>query len=59
MRPVAIAEPGLLGDVAAPLPSSPGHLARALAAPADEGGLALDPEDLVVVARVHARFAAS
>ena len=59
VRPVAIAEPGLLGDVAAPLPSSPGHLARALAAPSDEGGLALDPEDLVVVARVHARFAAS
>jgi len=59
VRPVAIAEPGLLGDVAAPPSSSPGHLARALAAPADGGGLDLEPADLVVEARVHARFAAS
>jgi len=60
VRAVAVAEPGMLGDVTGPVAvvESTGSL-RAAAAPADGPGLELKPEDLTVTAVVHARFAAS
>jgi uncharacterized protein YggE len=60
VRPVALADPGMLGDetrssgtqTAAPL-------MRGAAAPAGDTALDLKPEDITVSSRVHARFAAS
>ena len=60
VRPVALADPGMLGDetrtsgtqTAAPM-------MRGAAAPAGDTGLDLKPEDITVSSRVHARFAAS
>lgn len=60
VRPVALADPGMLGDetrssgtqTAAPM-------MRGAAAPAGDTALDLKPEDITVSSRVHARFAAS
>lgn len=60
VRPLAVADPGMLGDQSRPT-AEPGavQMARAAAAAAPAGGLDLKPEDITVAARVHARFAAS
>ncbi|WP_431280248.1 SIMPL domain-containing protein [Leifsonia poae] len=60
VKPLALSDPGMLGDV-----SSPGQPVQPLfarAASADLGGgstLALKPEDITIAVQVHARFAAS
>lgn len=60
VSPVALAEPGMLGDHTQPsFGGTAAPLMRAAAATSDAPGLALKPEDIVVAARVHARFAAS
>ncbi|MBO1740831.1 SIMPL domain-containing protein [Leifsonia sp. TF02-11] len=58
VRPLALSDPGMLGD--GPAPGQPVPLA-ARAMSADFGGatLALKPEDITVAVQVHARFAAS
>ncbi|MDN4614877.1 SIMPL domain-containing protein [Leifsonia sp. F6_8S_P_1B] len=58
VRPVALSDPGMLGDGAAPPQPPQPMFARAAA---DLGGatLALKPEDLTIAVQVHARFAAS
>ncbi|GIT79480.1 SIMPL domain-containing protein [Leifsonia sp. LS1] len=59
LRPVALSDPGLLGDAGAP-PRSPTPLgARTMSADTAGGALALAPEDIHVAVQVHARFAAS
>lgn len=57
VRPVALAEPGMLGDHAAPTSSYVGSAMRR--ASADGPELELKPADVTIEARVHARFAAS
>ncbi|UJP40968.1 SIMPL domain-containing protein [Cellulomonas palmilytica] len=62
VRPVAVAEPGMLGD---PGPGSPGEeapmlaAARGMVADSADARLDLKPEELTVAVRVHARFRAS
>ncbi|RFA23352.1 SIMPL domain-containing protein [Subtercola boreus] len=61
VRPLAVADPGMLGDESRPQPSvGAAPMSRALAATSGgSGGLDLKPEDITVASRVHARFAAS
>ncbi|WP_378147978.1 SIMPL domain-containing protein [Cnuibacter sp. UC19_7] len=60
VRPVAIADPGMLGDESRPQSAaSAAPMARAGAAAKESSGLDLKPEDITISARVHARFAAS
>ncbi|ARJ06289.1 SIMPL domain-containing protein [Cnuibacter physcomitrellae] len=60
VRPLAIADPGMLGDESRPQSAAPAApMARAAAAAKESGGLDLKPEDVTISARVHARFAAS
>jgi len=60
VRPLAIADPGMLGDESRPQSaSSSAPMMRAMATAQEEGGLDLKPEDITVEARLHARFAAS
>jgi uncharacterized protein YggE len=58
VRPLALSDPGMLGDGAAPPQPPQPMFARAVA---DSGGatLALKPEELTIAVQVHARFAAS
>ncbi|WP_273652336.1 SIMPL domain-containing protein [Cellulomonas fimi] len=60
VRPLAVADPGMLGDQSRPT-TDPGaaQMSRAAAAAGPAGGLDLKPEDITITARVHARFAAS
>ncbi|AEE44779.1 SIMPL domain-containing protein [Cellulomonas fimi] len=58
VRPLAVADPGLLGDGARP-PVEPLFAARSMVAPDAGGGLDLRPDEIVVSVRVHARFAAT
>ncbi|WP_348787330.1 SIMPL domain-containing protein [Leifsonia sp. NPDC080035] len=59
VRPLALSDPGMLGDTSAP--GQPPQPMFARAASADLGGaaLALKPEELTIEVQVHARFAAS
>jgi uncharacterized protein YggE len=60
VRPVALADPGMLGDetrTSGTQTTAP--MMRGAAAPAGDTGLDLKPEDITVSSRVHARFAAS
>ncbi|GCE77141.1 SIMPL domain-containing protein [Cellulomonas biazotea] len=60
VRPVAVADPGMLGDGSAPTTPAPAmQMARAGAGAGAGGALDLKPEDITVEGRVHARFAAS
>jgi uncharacterized protein YggE len=60
VRPLAIADPGMLGDDSRPQPaSSAAPMMRAMSKAQESGGLDLKPEDITVEARVHARFAAT
>ena len=59
VRPLALSDPGMLGD--GPAPGQPVQPLVARAMSADFGGatLALKPEDITVAVQVHARFTAS
>lgn len=59
VRPLAIADPGMLGDESRPQSvSAAAPMMRAMSKAPESGGLDLKPEDITVEARVHARFAA-
>ncbi|CAM5281059.1 SIMPL domain-containing protein [Leifsonia shinshuensis] len=59
VRPLALSDPGMLGDgPAGGQPIQP-LLARAMSADLGGATLALKPEDITVAVQVHARFAAS
>ncbi|OJX75021.1 MULTISPECIES: SIMPL domain-containing protein [unclassified Leifsonia] len=59
LRPVALSDPGLLGDAGAPLQPAPPFAARMMSADAGGAALALKPDEIRVAVQVHARFAAS
>jgi uncharacterized protein YggE len=59
LRPVALSDPGLLGDAGAPPQPAPPFAARMMAADAGGASLALKPDEIRVAVQVHARFAAS
>lgn len=60
VRPLALSDPGMLGDGPAPVGGSVQPFA-ARAMSADAGGMtvALKPEEITITVQVHARFAAS
>ncbi len=59
VTPLALSDPGMLGDgQTAPGPPQP-FSARSVAAKANAGPLALNPESIAIAVQVHARFAAS
>lgn len=57
VRPIALSDPGLLGDAGTPPPPAP-FAARLVAADATAGALALRPDEIRVAVQVHGRFAA-
>lgn len=60
VHPVALADPGMLGDESRPSTSNDAvAMSRSMKAGADTGGLDLKPDDITIAARVHARFTAS
>lgn len=60
VRPVAVADPGMLGDQSrSSSPNEATAMSRASKAAAESAGLDLKPEDITVSARVHARFTAA
>ena len=60
VRPLAIADPGMLGDDSRPHSgATAAPMMRAMSTAQESGGLDLKPEDITVEARVHARFAAT
>ncbi|HXH36179.1 MAG TPA: SIMPL domain-containing protein [Plantibacter sp.] len=60
VRPVALADPGMLGDETRPTAAVvAAPMARGAAAPVNERGIDLKPEDITVSGHVHARFAAN
>ena len=60
LRPVALADPGMLGDESRPVaPGEAMMMSRRAASPTSDEVLDLKPEDITVASRVHARFAAS
>jgi uncharacterized protein YggE len=58
VRPVALSDPGMLGDGSAPVQPPQALFARALSDSPD-ASLTLKPEEIVIQVQVHARFAAS
>jgi hypothetical protein len=58
LRPIALADPGMLGDQSRPS-SAAEAVQMSRKAATGEPSLDLKPEDITVTARVHARFAAS
>lgn len=59
LRPLALSDPGLLGDASAPPQPVAPFAARMVSADTSGTTLTLKPEDIRVAAQVHARFAAS
>ncbi|MFF1573793.1 SIMPL domain-containing protein [Leifsonia sp. NPDC058292] len=59
VRPLALSDPGMLGDVSSPGQPTQPLFARAVSADLGGGTLALKPEDITIAVQVHARFAAS
>jgi hypothetical protein len=60
LHPLAVADPGMLGDQSRPdIASAAPLMSRALASQPTDAPLDLKPEDITITARVHARFAAS
>jgi uncharacterized protein YggE len=58
VKPLALSDPGMLGDASAPgLPPQP-LFARAVSADSGGATLALKPEELTIAVQVHARFSA-
>jgi uncharacterized protein YggE len=58
VKPLALSDPGMLGDGSAPgLPPQP-LFARAVSADSGGATLALKPEELTIAVQVHARFSA-
>ncbi len=58
VRPVALSDPGMLGDGAAPVQPAQPLFARA-ALDSASPSLTLKPEEIIIQVQVHARFAAS
>ncbi|RFA13068.1 SIMPL domain-containing protein [Subtercola boreus] len=60
VHPLALADPGLLGDDSlGGVSHDMAMMSRVAGGAANDGGLDLKPQDITVTARVHARFAAS
>ncbi|RUR00963.1 SIMPL domain-containing protein [Labedella endophytica] len=60
LRPLALADPGMLGDETRPAaPSNGVAMSRSMKADAAASGLDLKPEDITISAKVHARFSAA
>jgi uncharacterized protein YggE len=58
VRPIALSDPGMLGDGSAPVQPPQPLFARA-ASDTSNASLTLKPEEIVIQVQVHARFAAS
>ena len=58
VRPVALSDPGMLGDGSAPIQPPQPLFARAVS-DTSNASLTLKPEEIVIQIQVHARFAAS
>lgn len=58
VRPVALSDPGMLGDGSAPVQPPQPMFARAVS-DTSNASLTLKPEEIVIQVQVHARFAAS
>ncbi len=59
VRPLALSDPGMLGDGPAPVQPPQPLFARAVSADTGGATLALKPEEITISVQVHARFAAS
>ncbi|MGN6763156.1 MAG: SIMPL domain-containing protein [Leifsonia sp.] len=59
VKPLALSDPGMLGDGSAPAQPPQPLLARAVSSGESAATLALKPEELTIAVQVHARFAAS
>ncbi|ANF30312.1 hypothetical protein A0130_00185 [Leifsonia xyli] len=59
VTPLALSDPGMLGDGSAPGQPPQPLFARAVSADAGGAALSLKPEQLTIAVQVHARFAAS
>jgi uncharacterized protein len=58
VKPLALSDPGMLGDGSAPGQPPQPLFARALSADAGGATLALKPQELTIAVQVHARFSA-
>ena len=58
VKPLALSDPGMLGDGSAPGQPPQPLFARAMSADAGGATLALKPEELTISVQVHARFSA-
>ena len=58
VRPLALSDPGMLGDGSAPGQPPQPLFARAMSGDAGGATLALRPEELTIAVQVHARFSA-
>jgi uncharacterized protein YggE len=59
VKPVALSDPGMLGDSSGPGQPPQPLFARAVSADSGGATLSLKPEELTIAVQVHARFAAS
>ena len=60
MRPLALADPGMLGDQTRSIANVEAvAMSRSMKAADADNGLDLKPEDITISARVHARFTAA
>lgn len=59
VKPLALSDPGMLGDGSVPGQPPQPLLARAISSGEGTATLALKPEELIIAVQVHARFAAS
>jgi len=59
VRPLALSDPGMLGDVSSTGQPAQPMLARAVSGDLGGSTLALKPEQITIAVQVHARFAAS
>jgi uncharacterized protein YggE len=59
LKPLAISDPGMLGDHSSPAQPPQPMFARAMSNDLGGGTLALKPEDITIAVQVHARFSAS
>jgi len=58
VKPLALSDPGMLGDGSAPGQPPQPLFARAVSSDAGGASLALKPEELTIAVQVHARFSA-
>jgi len=59
VKPLALSDPGMLGDGSAPGQPPQPLFARAVSADTGGATLSLKPEELTIAVQVHARFSAS